>query len=261
MNWIEAIILGIVQGLTEFLPVSSSGHLEIGQVLLGTDINQSLTFTVVVHGATVLSTIVIFFSEIIKLLKDGLTFRDKESTHYILKILISMIPVLIIGLLFKDQVEQLFQGNLKFVGSMLILTAVFLALASLKRKEGHKNIPYLDALIIGIAQAIAVIPGISRSGATISTGILLGNKREDVARFSFLMVLLPIIGANLLDILQMENSGGSTISAMVLVAGFLAAFISGLIACRWMINIVKRGKLVYFAVYCVILGSIAIIFA
>ncbi len=261
MNWIEAIILGIVQGLTEFLPVSSSGHLEIGQVLLGTDINQSLTFTVVVHGATVLSTIVVFFSEIIKLLKDGLTLRDKESTHYILKILISMIPVLIIGLLFKDQVEQLFLGNLKFVGSMLILTAVFLALASLKRKEGHKSIPYLDALIIGIAQAIAVIPGISRSGATISTGILLGNKREDVARFSFLMVLLPIIGANLLDILQMENSGGSTISAMVLIAGFLAAFISGLIACRWMINIVKRGKLVYFAVYCVILGTIAIIFA
>ena len=261
MNWIEAIILGIIQGLTEFLPVSSSGHLEIGQVLLGTDINQSLTFTVVVHGATVLSTIVIFFSEIVKLLKEGLTFRYNESTKYILKILLSMIPVLIIGLLFEEQVETLFGGNLRFVGSMLLVTALLLGLTSLKKKEGHKHIPFVDALIIGVAQALAVIPGISRSGATISTGVLLGNKREDVAKFSFLMVLLPIIGANLLDVLKMKEAPAGGISGSVLIIGFLAAFISGLFACRWMINIVKRGKLIYFAVYCVILGLIAIIFA
>ncbi|HYW94288.1 MAG TPA: undecaprenyl-diphosphate phosphatase [Bacteroidales bacterium] len=261
MNWIEAIILGIVQGLTEFLPVSSSGHLEIGQVLLGTDINQSLTFTVVVHGATVLSTIVVFFSEIVKLLKEGLTFRYNESTKYILKIFLSMVPVLIIGLLFEEQVETLFGGNLRFVGSMLLVTALLLGLTSLKKQEGQKHIPFVDALIIGVAQALAVIPGISRSGATISTGVLLGNKREDVARFSFLMVLLPIIGANLLDILKMKDAPAGGINGSVLIIGFLAAFISGLFACRWMINIVKRGKLIYFAVYCVILGLIAIIFA
>ncbi len=261
MNWIEAIILGIVQGLTEFLPVSSSGHLEIGQVLLGTDINQNLTFTVVVHGATVLSTIVVFFSEIVTLLKEGLTFKYNDSTKYILKILLSMVPVLIVGLLFKEQVEQFFTGNLKFVGSMLLVTAVFLGLASLKRKEGLKHIPFVDALIIGIAQALAVIPGISRSGATISTGVLLGNRRDEIARFSFLMVLLPIIGANLIDILKMDKIQGGGINGFVLLAGFLAAFISGLFACRWMINIVKKGKLIYFAVYCVLLGLTAIIFA
>ncbi len=261
MNWIEAIILGIVQGLTEFLPVSSSGHLEIGQVLLGTDVTQNLTFTVVVHGATVLSTIVVFFSEIVKLLREGLTLRYNDSTKYIMKILLSMIPVLIVGLLFREEVESFFLGDLRFVGFMLLVTALFLGLASLHRKEGKKNIPFTDALIIGIAQALAVIPGISRSGATISTGVILGNKREEVARFSFLMVLLPIIGANLIDILQMEKTPGSSINGGVLLAGFLSAFISGLFACRWMINIVKRGKLVYFAVYCVILGLIAIIFA
>ena len=261
MNWIEAIILGIIQGLTEFLPVSSSGHLEIGQVLLGTDMNQSLLFTVTVHGATVLSTIVIFYSEILKLIKDGLTFRYNDSTKYILKILLSMVPVLIIGLLYKDKVEKLFNGDLRFVGIMLLFTALLLGLTTLRKKEGRKHIPFLDAFVIGIAQALAVIPGISRSGATISTGVLLGNKREEVARFSFLMVLLPIIGANLLDILQTDTVTESSISGPVLLAGFMAAFLSGLFACRWMINIVKRGKLIYFAVYCVILGLIAIIFA
>ncbi len=261
MNWIEAIILGVIQGLTEFLPVSSSGHLEIGQVLLGTDMEQSLLFTVTVHGATVLSTIVVFFSEIMKLIREGLTFRDNESTRYILKILLSMVPVLIIGLLFKEEVEKFFSGDLRFVGIMLLVTALLLGLTSLRKKEGRKHIPFTDAFVIGIAQALAVIPGISRSGATISTGVLLGNNREEVARFSFLMVLLPIIGANLLDILKADTTPGKSIAAPVLLAGFLAAFLSGLFACRWMINIVKRGKLIYFAVYCVILGLVAIIFA
>lgn len=261
MNWIEAIILGLIQGLTEFLPVSSSGHLVIGQVLLGLNMEDSLTFTVIVHGATVLSTIVVFFSEIMSILKGGLKFEYNDSTKYILKILLSMIPVLFVGLLFKDKVEALFDGNLRFIGFMLLITATLLALSSLIKRKSTKKIPYLDAFIIGIAQAFAVIPGISRSGATIATGILLGNNREEVARFSFLMVLLPIIGANLLDILKYEGSTTSGISPWILLTGFLAAFISGLIACKWMINIVKKGKLYYFAIYCAIIGLTSILLA
>lgn len=260
MNIIEAIILGIVQGLTEFLPVSSSGHLEIGKVILGTDIEQSLLFTVVVHGATVLSTIVVFFREIMKILKESLSTRLNESNLYIFKILLSMLPVLVVGLFFEEEVEAYFTGNINFVGIMLLITAGLLFLTSLARKEGKKKIPFLDAIIIGIAQAIAVLPGISRSGATIATGIILGNKREEVAKFSFLMVLLPIIGANILSLTELETTGTFSYNAGALIAGFLAAFISGLLACRWMINIVKRGKLYYFAIYCTIIGLIAIIY-
>ena len=260
MNWIEALILGIIQGLTEFLPVSSSGHLEIGKAIMGVEATDSLIFTVVVHGATVLSTIVVFRKEIWELIQGFFKFQMNEETHYIFKIAVSMIPVGIVGLFFKDYVESLFTGNILLVGSMLILTSALLAF-TYYAKPRDKKISYKDAFIIGVAQAIAVIPGISRSGSTISTGLLLGNSKERTARFSFLMVLIPIIGANLKDILDGSMSGTSTIGTLPLVIGFLAAFISGLLACTWMINIVKRGKLVYFAIYCLIIGLIAVSWA
>lgn len=260
MSIIEAIILGVIQGLTEFLPVSSSGHLELGKAILGTELEGSLLFTVVVHGATVLSTIVVFIHEIIKILKGSFSLKLNDSNKYLLKIFLSMVPVLIIGLFFEEKVESFFGGNIKFVGSMLLVTAFLLFLTGFLKKDGIRKIPFGDAFIMGIAQALAVLPGISRSGSTIATGVLLGNKREDVARFSFLMVLLPIIGANILAIMGEQEAGGSGVGAGVLVAGFLAAFISGLIACKWMISIVKKGKLVYFAIYCTIVGLIAILF-
>lgn len=260
MGVLEAIILGIVQGLTEFLPVSSSGHLEIGKVLLGADVDQSLMFTVVVHGATVLSTIVVFFHEIMRIIKESASLRLNESNLYVLKILFSMVPVLFVGIFFEEKVESFFSGNLRFVGVMLLITAGFLFLTGFVRTEGKKKIPFLDALIIGIAQAFAVLPGVSRSGSTIATGVLLGNKREDVAKFSFLMVLLPIIGANIQSIREIDLVNGANYNWTALLAGFVAAFFSGLIACKWMINIVKRGKLYYFAIYCTIIGLIAIIF-
>jgi undecaprenyl-diphosphatase len=259
MNWIEALILGIVQGLTEFLPVSSSGHLELGKVILGVNAEKSLIFTVVVHGATVLSTIVVFYKDILKLLQGLFKFQWNQETKYISKILLSMVPVLIVGLFFADEVEALFSGDLVFVGSMLIITAGLLSLTYIPRKARRK-INFWDALIIGVAQAAAVIPGISRSGSTISTGLILGNKKENIAKFSFLMVLVPIIGANLKDLFDGTMSQNSSVTALPLVVGFLAAFISGLLACKWMIKIVKKGKLIYFAIYCLIVGSIAIYF-
>ncbi len=261
MNWIEALILGIVQGLTEFLPVSSSGHLQIGESLLNVNMDQSLAFTVAVHGATVLSTIVVFYQEIIKLIREGLFQKYNESTAYILKLILSMVPVLIIGLLFEEKISSLFDGNLRFVGTMLIITAALLALTKFIKKESVKNIPFADALIIGIAQAAAVLPGLSRSGSTIATGILLGNKREEVARFSFLMVLAPIIGANLLEIFRGGESAGGSLPVSVLAIGFISAFITGFFACKWMINLVKKGNLIYFSLYCLLLGISAIIFA
>jgi undecaprenyl-diphosphatase len=260
MSVLQALILGLIQGLTEFLPISSSGHLEIGKVLLNVELKDNLIFLVVVHGATVLSTIVVFWKEIKKLFSDLFKFQWNDSTEYIAKLLLSMIPVLIIGLLFKDELEELFTGNLLLVGVMLCTTAILLALAY-KVKQGNKKISFLNSFIVGIAQAIAVLPGLSRSGATISTGLLLGIKREEIARFSFLMVLIPIIGANVLDILSYNSSVNAEVSIPVLFAGFIAAFISGLIACKWMINLVKKGKLIYFAIYCLIIGIIAIIFA
>ncbi len=260
MDWIEALILGIVQGLTEFLPVSSSGHLELGKHILGVEYSENLTFTVVVHGATVLSTIIIFWKTILELFQDLFRFQWNESTKYILKIMVSMIPVAVVGLFFKDQVEGLFTGNILFVGLMLLVTSGLLAFTYFA-KEKQKDISYKNAFVIGIAQAMAVIPGISRSGATIATGLYLGNKKENVAKFSFLMVLVPIIGANVKDLLDFNYAAQGSVSIAPLVIGFLAAFVSGLLACSWMLKIVKRGKLIYFAIYCFIVGAVAIIFS
>lgn len=261
MTWIEALILGLIQGLTEFLPVSSSGHLEIGKVLLNVEVKEDLTFTVLVHFATVLSTITVFFGEIKGLTKGLFAFKWNSETKYVTRILVSMVPVLIVGVLFKDEVESLFSGNLRLVGAALLVTAALLISTQLV-KAGNKKIPIPDALLMGIAQAIAVIPGISRSGATISTGLLLKNDRSEVARFSFLMVLIPIIGAALLDILSLSSSSGEpTISTGSLIIGFLAAYISGYMACTWMIRLVKKGNLYWFAIYCAVVGVISIVFA
>jgi len=259
MNWIEALILGIIQGLTEFLPVSSSGHLEIGKVILGVEMKENITFTIVVHGATVCSTIVVFYKEIGVLSKGVFSFRWNCSTSYVLKLLFSCIPVLIVALLFEEKVEALFTGNLKLVGFMLIVTALLLAFTYYTQPKS-KEISFMHSFIIGIAQAIAVIPGISRSGSTISTGLLLGNNREEVARFSFLMVLIPILGKNLLDLFS-NKMGNEPSQIIPLIVGFLAAFFSGWIACKLMINIVKRSKLIYFAAYCFIVGIKGLIFS
>ncbi len=258
MSWIEALILGLIQGLSEFLPISSSGHLEIGKVLLNVESKENLTFTIVVHGATVLSTIIVFWKVIVNIFKGLFEFKWNDSAKYTLKVIISIIPVGIIGLFFKDEVEELFTGNLLLVGSMLILTAIVLAISNYSKPK-EKDISYLDSLIIGIAQAFAVLPGLSRSGSTIATGLMLGNKKEAVARFSFLMVLVPIIGANIKDVFTVKPIVESSIGTFPLVIGFIAAFISGLIACKWMINIVKNGKLIYFSLYCLIVGLIAIV--
>jgi len=261
MSIIEAIILGIVQGLTEFLPVSSSGHIEIGKALLGVELEEDLTFTVMVHFATVLSTITVFYRDIRIILTDLFRFRWNDSTQFVAKILISMIPVLIVGLFFEEQVEELFSGNLALVGIALMVTAALLALSYYFRNEGAKKIPYADALIMGVAQAMAVIPGLSRSGSTIATGLLLKNSKEDVTRFSFLMVLLPIIGATLLQITGSEGQSSASVLSLPMIFGFFAAYFSGFLACKWMISIVKRGKLIWFALYCGIAGMISIIFA
>jgi undecaprenyl-diphosphatase len=258
MNWLESLILGVLQGLTEFLPVSSSGHLELAKSLLDIEVEESLTFTVAVHGATVLSIIVVFWKDLLYLVKDLFQFRYNESTQFILKILVSMVPVLLLGLFMKQEVEQLFSGRVRMVGAMLLVTAVLLTIAHYA-KVVHKRISYRNAFIIGLAQALAVIPGISRSGATIATGLILRNEREEVARFSFLMVLLPIIGANILDIYSATGSYGEGIGVPSILIGFVSAFIVGVLACRWMINMVKRGKLIYFAIYCIAIGFIALI--
>lgn len=261
MNIIEAIILGIIQGLTEFLPVSSSGHIELGKALLGVELEENLGFTVLVHFATVLSTITVFRKDIRIIFTDVFKFRWNDSTNYVMKIMLSMIPVLIIGIFFEDTVEQFFTGNLLLVGGALLLTATLLGLTFFSRYEGKKKIPYIDALVMGIAQALAVIPGLSRSGSTIAAGLLMKNKKEAVTRFSFLMVLIPIIGAALLKLLQADNLDGGAFLTLPMIAGFIAAYISGFIACRWMISIVRRGKLIWFAVYCTIVGALSIIYA
>lgn len=263
MEWFEALLLGLVQGLTEFLPVSSSGHLIIGKELLGIEVNPGAetTFEVLVHAATVLSTLVVFRKDIIKLLIGTFQFKYNEETQYVLKIGISMIPILIIGLFFKDKVEALFGQGIALVGSMLLVTALLLTLSHFK-KSGNRPITYLDAFIIGLAQSIAVLPGLSRSGTTISTGLLLGNRREDIAKFSFLMVLIPILGEAFLELIKGEfTPAASGISTLSLIVGFLGAFISGLFACKVMIAMVKRSKLIYFAIYCLIVGVIALIFS
>jgi undecaprenyl-diphosphatase len=257
MNWFQAMILGLIQGLTEFLPVSSSGHLEIAKSLLGVDPESSFYFTVAVHGATVLSTIFVFWKEILNLITGTLKFKMNDETSYVLKILVSMIPVGIAGILLKDPIEKLFNGNLVFIGLMLLVTSCVLAAAHFFKKK-ERSIGYKDALIIGIAQAIAVIPGISRSGSTIATGLIIGNKKEEIAKFSFLMVLLPVLGANLLEIISGDVTMNSAGMGRVVI-GFIAAFISGYFACKWMITLVKNSKLIWFSIYCIAIGLFSIL--
>ena len=259
MSTLEAIVLGLVQGLTEFLPVSSSGHLVIGKELLGID-SSGVAFEVVVHAATVLSTLVAFRKDILELLSGVLKFKMNGQTIYVFKILISMVPVFIVGMFLKDHVEALFGEGTIVVGIALLVTSFLLYLSGvLKPKE--KGITFRNALIIGVAQSVAVIPGLSRSGATISTGLLLGARREDIAKFSFLMVLVPILGEAFLELVSGGFATESTgIGVLPLAAGFLAAFTSGLFACKAMIALVKKTKLKGFALYCAILGVIAIVF-
>jgi undecaprenyl-diphosphatase len=263
MDWLQALILGIIQGLTEYLPVSSSGHLEIGNAILGVELEENLTFDVMLHVATVLSTLVILWSEIDWITRGLFKFQMNNETKYFLNIVVSMIPVGIVGVLFKDQIEKLFTGNLLLVGCCLMVTATLLTFTYFAKPRQKENISWLDALIIGIAQAIAVLPGVSRSGSTIATGLLLGNKKEKLAQFSFLMVIPPILGQALLSSLKFikgdEAFGG--IGILPMAVGFIAAFLSGCLACKWMINIVKKGKLVYFGIYCAIVGAIAIIYS
>ncbi len=260
MSILEAIVLGLVQGLTEFLPVSSSGHLVIGKELLGID-SSGVAFEVVVHAATVLSTLVAFRKDILELLSGVLKFKMNGQTIYVFKILVSMVPVFIVGLFLKDHVEALFGEGTIVVGIALLVTSFLLYLSGvLKPKE--KGITFRNALIIGVAQSVAVIPGLSRSGATISTGLLLGARREDIAKFSFLMVLVPILGEAFLELVSGGFASESTgIGVLPLAAGFLAAFTSGLFACKAMIALVKKTKLKGFALYCAILGVIAIIYS
>ena len=276
MSWFEALILGLVQGLTEYLPVSSSGHLTIGQELLGVSSEDNLTFDVVVHVATVCSTLVILWKEVAWLLKG--IFRSRESgvgsqesgdgfwaslnaaQRYAVAILVSMIPVGIVGVFFKDFVEAIFGSGLLIVGCMLLVTAALLAFSYYAKPRQKDEISLKDAFIIGLAQAAAVMPGLSRSGSTIATGLLLGNKKEKLAQFSFLMVILPILGEALLNVVKAVKGGAEAavgnLSMTALVVGFVAAFVSGCFACKWMIDIVKRGRLIYFAIYCAVVGSV-----
>ena len=276
MDWLSALIMGIVQGLAEYLPISSSGHLEICRDLLGLELSgaESLEFDVMLHVATVLSTIVVLWSEFKPLCISFFTFRRDDNFRYVLKILVSCIPVAIVGLCFKDVIEGFFGGGLGIVGVCLCITAVLLSFAYFTRTRPEesgkaprgRDITMLDAFIIGCSQAVAVLPGLSRSGTTIATGILLGDHREEVARFSFLMVIIPILGEALLDLKKMVGGDvtaatGGEIGWLPMLVGFLASFVVGCIACRWMLNIVKKGKLVWFAIYCLVMGIICIVTA
>lgn len=261
MDIIDAIILGIIQGLTEFLPVSSSGHLELGKAILGDESvpSESLLFTVVLHFATALSTMVVFRKDIVELFRGVFKLQWNEDLQFITKIAISMLPAALVGLFFEEQLEQLFGGNILLVGCMLLVTAALLFLAD-RAKDTDKKVGFLDAFIIGISQAVAMLPGISRSGATISTSVLLGNDKTKAARFSFLMVVPLIFGKIAKDILAGDITYQSG-NAVNLGLGFVAAFLAGLVACTWMISLVKRSKLSYFAIYCVLVGVIAIAFS
>ncbi len=264
MSWLEALILGIVQGLTEFLPVSSSGHLEIGHALLGTSGEDNLSFAVLVHTATVLSTLVVLWREVAQLFVGTFTTpKWNQEKNYVAKILVSMVPVFIVGIFFKDEVEALFGNGLLLVGICLLITAALLTLSEWLQKKrqskGHE-VGYKDAFIIGIAQACAVLPGLSRSGTTIATGLLCGVKKESVAQFSFLMVLIPILGEALLDGIKIiQGEVTSELDILPAVVGFVAAFVTGCLACRFMIEIVRRQRLVWFAIYCAIIGTTAIL--
>ena len=271
METFEALILGLLQGLTEYLPVSSSGHLAIGSHILGIEAEENLMFTVAVHVATVLSTLVVLGGEIIRLVRgtfgpfnagaSGLA-RLNADQRYMLNILVSMIPIFVVGIFFKDAVESIFGQGLLVVGCCLLVTASLLAYSYLSKPRQKESISLLDAFIIGIAQAVAVLPGLSRSGSTIATGLILGNNKAHMAQFSFLMVIPPILGEALLDTIEAAKKGFSAafgdLSVMALVVGFVAAFVSGIAACKWMIGIVRRGKLIYFAYYCVAVGAVTL---
>ena len=276
MSWIQALILGVIQGLTEYLPVSSSGHLTIGQYLFGINGENAMDFEIIVHVATVLSTCVILWSEIVWLFKDLFKWKWNDGTKYIVNILISMIPVGIVGVFFKDKIDALFNydqlaaqyGNgLLVVGICLLVTALLLVFSYFAKPRQREHISPFHAFVIGIAQALATLPGLSRSGSTIATGLLLGNKKERLAQFSFLMVIPPILGEALLDAKDLFFPSADTAAAaataatptLSLIIGFVAAFITGCFACKWMINLVKKGKLVWFALYCGIIGILALV--
>ena len=261
MDWLEALILGALQGLTEYLPVSSSGHLAIGSYLFGVNPDDNLTFTVAVHVATVLSTLVILWKEISWIFRGLFKGQLNDETRYVLNIIVSMIPVGIVGVFFKDAVEEVFGSGLAIVGTMLLVTALLLTFSYYARPRQKESISMRDAFIIGLAQAAAVMPGLSRSGSTIATGLLLGNKKEKLAQFSFLMVIPPILGEALLDAIKAAKGEAAfgNVDALPLAIGFVAAFLSGCVACKWMINIVKKGKIVYFGIYCAIAGAVTII--
>ena len=271
MNWLDALIMGVVQGLAEYLPISSSGHLEICRSILGLDLDpdKALTFSLMLHVATVLSTLVVLWREFWPLCTSFFTLKRDANTTYVWKILLSCIPVGIVGVMFKDTVEQFFGTGLTVVGICLIITALLLAFAyytGLRQgnaeSQSGRDISWIDALVIGIAQAVAVLPGLSRSGTTIATGIILGNKRAEVAKFSFFMVILPILGEGLLDVKDMLTEPAAvtaTVGFVPLAVGFIAAFAVGCMACKWMIDIVKRGKLVWFAVYCLAAGLLCLL--
>ena len=263
MDCIEALVLGLIQGLTEYLPVSSSGHLAIGSALFGIQGEENLTFTIMVHVATVLSTLVILWKEVDWIFKGLFKFQMNDETKYFLNIVVSMIPVGIVGVFFKDAVEDVFGSGLMIVGAMLVLTSVLLAFSYYAKPRQKEKISLRDAFIIGLAQACAVMPGLSRSGSTIATGLLLGNKKEKLAQFSFLMVIPPILGGALFDVVKaMKGEAFSAgIDTLPLIVGFVAAFVSGCLACKWMINIVKKGKLIYFAIYCAIAGVVTMLFS
>lgn len=257
MTFLESIILGIIQGLTEFLPVSSSGHIELGKAVLGIDLEDNILYTIVLHVATALSTVVVFRKDILEIFKDLLALKWNEGTKLSLYIVISMIPAAIIGLLFEEQIDNYFYGKITFVGLMLLITAALLLFAD-KAKNTRKDISPKIAFWVGIAQAIAILPGISRSGATISTTVLLNVSKEKAARFSFLMVLPLIFGKILNDLRNPETLQSIEVMQGQMAVGFIAAFISGLLACTLMINLVKKSKLRYFSIYCLIVGIIAI---
>ena len=260
MTIVESIILGAVQGLTEFLPVSSSGHLQIAKALLGVEIEENLAFDTTLHAATLLSTIVILWPEVKRLIVGIFSRHFNEEQAYVLKLLLSMIPIGIVGFALKDYLDAMLSSPyiLTIVGAMLLLTAALLAFAYYARPRQKENISYRDAFIIGVAQAVAAMPGLSRSGSTIATGLILGNKKEAMAQFSFLMVLAPILGEMLLNIVKGEVVFAS-IGVVPMIAGFVAAFVVGCLACKFMIDIVKRGKLIWFAVYCAVAGVVAIV--
>ncbi len=261
MEWFEALVLGLLQGLTEYLPVSSSGHLAIGSALFGIEGEENLAFTIVVHVATVFSTLVVLWKEIDWIFKGLFKFRMNDETRYVINIVISMIPIGIVGVFFKDQVEAIFGSGLLIVGCCLLLTAALLTFSYYYKPRQKAEISKKDAFIIGLAQACAVLPGLSRSGSTIATGLLLGDDKAKLAQFSFLMVIPPILGEALLDgmkLMKGEAIAGD-IPTLSLVIGFVAAFVSGCLACKWMINIVKKGKLVYFGIYCAIAGAVTLV--